>query len=215
MPPVPVIRVLLLYYCLMPTDDDQELASLGQMLDRIGEAAQEDDRISLGKILEMAGHRSFGPILLIAGLTALAPVIGDIPGMPTIIGVLVFLVSVQLLFGRKHFWLPRRLLELSVAREKLVKGLEWSRTPARFIDRLLRPRLQIFARGTAAYLIAFACILIAAAMPVMEVVPFSANLAGIAVTAFGLSLIARDGLLALFALVSMIVTIGLVAYALL
>ena len=36
-------------------------------------------------------------------------------------------------------------------------------------------------------------------MPVMEVVPFSANLAGIALTAFGLAVIAHDGLLALVA----------------
>jgi len=44
----------------------------------------------------------------------------------------------------------------------------------------------------------------------MEVIPFSANAAGAAITAFGLSLIARDGLLALVASVFMLATIGLV-----
>ena len=39
----------------------------------------------------------------------------------------------------------------------------------------------------------------ALAMPVMEAIPFSANLAGIALTAFGLAVIAHDGLLALIA----------------
>jgi hypothetical protein len=34
----------------------------------------------------------------------------------------------------------------------------------------------------------------------MEVVPFSANIAGIAITAFGLALIAADGLMALFSI---------------
>jgi hypothetical protein len=37
-------------------------------------------------------------------------------------------------------------------------------------------------------------------MPVMEVIPFSASGAGAALTAFGLALIAHDGLTALFAL---------------
>ncbi len=36
-------------------------------------------------------------------------------------------------------------------------------------------------------------------MPVMEFIPFSANIAGIALTALGLSVITRDGLLALIA----------------
>ena len=52
-------------------------------------------------------------------------------------------------------------------------------------------------------------------MPVMEVIPFSANAAGAALTAFGLSLIARDGLLALIAFTFTAITIGLVAYNLL
>jgi hypothetical protein len=44
----------------------------------------------------------------------------------------------------------------------------------------------------------------------MEFVPFSANIAGAALTAFGLALIAHDGLLALlaFVLTAMIVALG-------
>jgi hypothetical protein len=42
-------------------------------------------------------------------------------------------------------------------------------------------------------------------MPLLELIPFSANLAGVALAAFGISLIARDGL---FALISLIVTAG-------
>ena len=44
---------------------------------------------------------------------------------------------------------------------------------------------------------AVGCVLTAAATPLMELVPFSANVAGIAVTSFGLALIAADGLMAL------------------
>ena len=47
-------------------------------------------------------------------------------------------------------------------------------------------------------------------MPAMEFVPFSANIAGAAFTAFGLALIAYDGRLALLAFVftAMIVALG-------
>ncbi|HEX3034414.1 MAG TPA: exopolysaccharide biosynthesis protein [Thermodesulfobacteriota bacterium] len=88
------------------------------------------------------------------------------------------------------------------------------RSPARFVDRLLRPRLTIFTHQTAAYVIAIVCVVIAAAMPVMELVPFSANVAGAALTAFGLSLIAHDGLLALLAFVFTAITFGLITFGL-
>lgn len=193
----------------------QEPENLEQLFGRIGEAAEDREQVSMDAILDTVGRRSFGPLLLAAGLITLAPIVGDIPGMPTIMGVFVALIAVQLLFRRDHFWLPRWLLNRSVGRDKLYKGLEWMRRPARFVDRLLRPRLTMFTNGAATYMIAILCIAIAAAMPVMEIVPFSANLAGAALTAFGLALIARDGLLALLALGFTLATVGLVLYNLL
>jgi hypothetical protein len=138
--------------------------------------------------------------LLISGLITLAPIIGDIPGVPTILGAIVFLFSVQLLFGREHFWLPKFLLDRSVSGEKMNKGIEWLQKPASWIDKLLKPRLRLLVKDTAVYIIAFMCLMIASVMPIMELVPFSANAAGAALTVFGLALIARDGLLLIIAL---------------
>ena len=39
-------------------------------------------------------------------------------------------------------------------------------------------------------------------MPMLELIPFSANLAGLAWMAYGLAMIARDGLIAVVALVA-------------
>lgn len=190
----------------------KEPRNLEELLGRIREAADAGEDVSLGAILEAVGRRSFGPMLLLAGVITLAPVIGDIPGMPTIMGLFVLLTAGQLLLGRDHFWLPEWLLKRSVTRDKLCRALEWLYTPARFIDRWLRPRLKRLVRGTGMYVVATACVVIALAMPAMEVVPFSANGAGAALTAFGLGLIARDGLLALIALVVTAGTFGVVIY---
>jgi hypothetical protein len=191
---------------------DQEVTNLEQLLDRVGKATQGGGRVSLGAVLDVVGRRSFGPLLLLAGLVTLAPIIGDIPGVPTIMAVLVWLIAGQLLFRREHIWLPRWLLERSVAPDKLRQALKWLRRPARFIDRLLRPRLAIVTHPTA---VAIVCLVIAAAMPAMEVVPFSANIAGAALTAFGLALIAHDGLMALLAFVMTAMIVALVVYHLL
>jgi hypothetical protein len=190
----------------------QKLTNLEQLLDRIDDAARDRKRVSLGAVLELVGRRSFGPLLLVAGVVALAPVIGDIPGVPTVIGTLVFLITIQLLFGREYFWLPRWVLKRSVSSDKLRKALKWLRSPARFVDRLLRPRLTFFTKGAVIYVIAMLCIIIAVSMPAMELVPFLANLAGAAFTAFGLSLIAHDGLLALIAFGFTAISVGLVAH---
>lgn len=199
----------------MTDEGNQESSTVEQLLDRIGGADTESDRVSLRAILDAVGRRSFGPLILVAGLVTLAPLIGDIPGVPTIMATFVLLTAGQLLFGREYFWLPQWLLARSVSRDKLCKALAWLRRPARFFDRVLRPRLTMLTRGPGTYAIAVVCIIIALAMPPMELVPFSANGAGAALTAFGLSLIARDGLLALLALVVTAVTLGTVAYGLL
>lgn len=176
-----------------------EVRTLEQLLDRVCQAGTDRDRVSIDRILSVVGRRSFGPILLVGGLITMTPVIGDIPGVPVMIGLLVLLTAIQLLFHREHLWLPRWLLRKSASRSKLVKAVQKSRGPARAIDKLVRPRLEIFTKGPSANMILAVCILIGAATPLMELVPFSANLAGAALAAFGLSLIAHDGLLALLA----------------
>lgn len=182
-------------------EDDPQFSSFEQLIDHLDAMARHEERISLQAIVESVGSRSFGPLLLMAGLIVLAPLVGDIPGVPTLMAILVLLISVQLLMGRRHFWLPQWLLRRSVSSKKFQTGMKWMRKPARGIDCLLRPRLVFLFRGPGLHLVAMTCTLIALAMPLMEFVPFSANGAGAALTSFGLALIARDGLLALIAFV--------------
>lgn len=193
---------------------NQEVADLEQLLNRIREAAHDNEQVSLHGIREELGKRSFGPLLLLAGLITAAPVIGDIPGVPTLMAIFVLLIAGQLLIGRKHIWLPHWLADRSVSQAKVEKTLKWTQRPARFVDRLLRPRLTKFVHGAGTYAIAIVCLIIAISMPPMEIVPFTANGAGLALTAFGLALIANDGLIALLALVFTVATLGAVVYGL-
>lgn len=193
----------------MEDKDKDQPKNLEQLLEKLLEAAEEEEKVSVKSLFEAVGRRSFGPVLLLTGIVALAPVIGDIPGMPTLIGLVVLLVTVQLLFGKSHFWLPQWLLKREVSSSKLKKSIGWMKKPAKFIDRLIRPRLQWFVKGASVKVIAATSAAIALAMPMMEIVPLTANVAGAALAAFGLALIAGDGLLALIALVLSVSTIGL------
>lgn len=193
-------------------DAGEEVVRLDQLLDRVEAAAKEKEQTSIGDVVEHVGARSFGPLLLVAGLVMVAPVVGDIPGVPVLMGLVVILIAGQLLFRRDEIWLPRWLQKRSVQCGKVRKSVDWLRRPARFVDRWTRSRYTRFVKHAGAYVIAATCVVIAAATPVMEVVPFSANFAGIAITAFGLALIAQDGLLALVAIAFCLVTVGLLVY---
>lgn len=185
-------------------DENRRTRDVEDHLDRIAEAAGGEDRISLEEILDALEGVSFGSLLLVAGLVTLVPIIGDIPGVPTTMGIFVILGSAQLLIGRESLWLPRWLRERGVKGSSVEKALRWVRPVARTIDRVLRPRLDVFVRGAATYVIALITLLVGAVMPLMEFIPFSANAAGVVLTTFGLALMVRDGLLAL-------VTLGLIA----
>lgn len=173
--------------------------NMQQLLEQIRESAAGAGRVSVNDILNGVGERSFGPVVLVAGLITLAPLIGDIPGVPTILGLVVLLTLGQLLFHRRTIWMPSWISQRSVPQDKLLKGLDWLQKPARFLDRWTGPRLVFMADGPGLYVMAIICMLVALAMPAMEVVPFSANGGGAALTAFGLAIVARDGLLAIVA----------------
>lgn len=176
------------------------VSSMGELLDRLDTAAARHDPTSIGDVMDEVGHRSFGPLLLLAGLVMIAPGIGDIPGVPVLMGLIVILTAAQLVIGSDHLWLPGWLRRRSASRGKLQKGVKWLRPVARLLDRWSKRRLQRLTRGTAVIVGAVGCAIVAAATPLMEVVPFSANVAGIAITTFGLALIAADGLMALFSI---------------
>lgn len=183
------------------------------MLALVKELADDGKDVAFEDVLEAMGGRSFGPLLLLCGLIILAPVIGDIPGVPTITAFLVMLVSVQLLIGRKHFWFPGWIRRRSLSAKTVNKITTKARGFARFVDRLIRQRLVWLVSGRAVGVIAAFCVIVALFTPVMDFVPFTANGAGAILTTFGLALVARDGVMAIagFVLTAITTTIMVMA----
>lgn len=180
--------------------EDNEVHRLDELLEAIDQAGGEADEVSVGDVHERVGVRSFGPLLLAAGVIGLTPIAG-IPGLPTALAVIVVLIAGQLLIGLKTFWLPELLRRRRVSRERLHKAIGFVRPVARAIDRLLRPRLPWLTEKPSTYVIAATCILVAIMMPPLELVPFAGGIPAGAVTLFGLGLIARDGVLVALAFI--------------
>lgn len=181
--------------------------NLGALLERLGQAGAPSEPVTIQSMLEATGERSFGALLLVPGLLVFSPLSG-IPGLPSFFAVMVGLIALQLLIGRKHFWLPRWLLQRSASRSKYDRAIAFLKRPARWVDRLLRHRLTFLTEGLAVRFNALVCLLIAATMPPLELIPFGNSIAGAALSFLGLGMMARDGALVIAALLFL----GVLAY---
>lgn len=181
--------------------------SLVDVLDEIEKVRKKQDEVSFEMILDAVGRRSFGPFLVLAGLVILAPLLGDIPGVGTLVGIFVILTAGQLAIGRKSFWLPKWLLGRTMKSRKMAKPVQKLRKPAGWIDKLSRPRLKFLVGDVGSRTIAIVSVFAAATTPLTEVVPFSANAVGLVLLMFGLALIAGDGLMALLGGIATIATV--------
>ncbi len=197
-----------------PTRDDLRWDGNGleHLLERIRRIDGDHDPVDLETLLLQLGRRSFGAIVFFSGIIVLAPLVGDIPGVPTLAALLVAITAIQLLVGRRYFWLPEFLLKRSISRQRLDKTLDLLQRPARIADRFLRRRLEFLTSPLATRVIATASLGVALVIPLLELIPFSANLAGVALFTFGISLISRDGLFALIALIASAAALGFVGY---
>lgn len=189
-----------------PTGHDAK--NLEEVLDQIEWSADTDhQQIKVEEIVSAVGTRSFAPLLVLVGIMIASPLSG-IPLFPSLTAIIVLLISAQMLIGKKHFWLPAWLLRRTVPQDKMTTAVKWLRPPARFVDHLIKPRLVVLVQGpVTSRVIAILSLVIAAVMPLLEFIPFSSSLAGAVLAAFGLALISRDGLLALFAYIAAAATL--------
>lgn len=182
------------------------------LLDEL-QQARHGDEVSIEAMVEAIGQRAFGPLLALIGLLIASP-LGGVPGAATLGGVASLIASSQLLVGRRKFWLPRWLLRRRWRYERFRRGLDLMRRPARRVDRLLRPRLGGLLQPPYVQFVALVCVIIGLVLPLLEAVPFADTIPALALVAFGLGLVARDGLCVLIAAALCFGAAGLAAYAL-
>jgi hypothetical protein len=184
------------------------------LLAEVAKAGRDHKKISVRDLRDLVGTRSFAPLLLIVSLIGFTP-LGGIPGVPTILATIVVLAASQLIIGFNSLWLPTFLLDRKVDGRKLEKSAKSLRPFARMIDKVIRPRLTVLTNRPFLYVAALICILIAVAVPPLELVPFVDIPLWAALVAFSLALAAHDGLLMIAALVLTATGVVLIGIALL
>ncbi|WP_155859904.1 exopolysaccharide biosynthesis protein [Kordiimonas gwangyangensis] len=174
-----------------------DIHALTGTLDTIRDGT-EGDEISVNALIEALNSRGFGPLLIGPALITILPT-GAIPGMPDVCALIVILMSLQILFRRKHPWIPKRLAEFSFSRDKFLSALEKAKPYTRRVDKVIYPRLKYFAREEFEPVIAVMAILLSVCIMIMGFIPFLAALPASGILFLGLGLVGRDGLMLVFA----------------
>ena len=107
--------------------------SIVELLDEMYD--EQSEKTSLGKVVERFEDRGFGPLLLMPALIALLPT-GAIPGVPTLCGLTLFFICIQVAVGRKSPWLPKVLKEKEVSSDKLESAIDKAKPYAQKTEKL-------------------------------------------------------------------------------
>ncbi|WP_190241347.1 MULTISPECIES: exopolysaccharide biosynthesis protein [Rhizobium] len=160
-------------------------------------ADRSRERISIGDLFQTMGDRAISALMLIFALPNAFP---TPPGTSAVLGAPLVFLAAQLTFGLKP-WLPRLIADRSMRREdfeaivgRIHRWLAWA-------ERMLKPRLAIFAEPPAEYLAGAACLLLSIVL--LLPVPLGNMLPAITISVFAFGILGRDGL---FALIGFIMT---------
>ena len=181
------------------THSNRDFHSLTEIIEQtIRESGGE--HVSVDRIIASFGHASFVPLLILPALVLITPLSG-VPGLSTVCGLTIMLIAVQQLVGHKRVWLPGWIRRREVETERLHTAMRKTLPLTRLIDSTARERLTFLFKPPLLWLLPLACVIFGAIMPVMEFIPFSSSLIGVAVTLIAFSILTRDGIFALVALV--------------
>ena len=167
--------------------------SLTDALEKI-QKETNGDKISFGDLVEILNSRGFGALLIGPSLVTVLPT-GAIPGIPSLCAIMIILISIQIIFGRKYPWIPSKLENITFDRKKFSDGVDKVKPYTKWIDGFFHPRFKYLTEKPAHYVVAVLCIALACLMIAFEVIPFAAFVPAFAILILGLGLSIHDGLL--------------------
>ena len=157
---------------------------------------RQQDVFEFGEFWDVMEKRGFGPMLAFPSFLACTP-IGAVPGVPSLAGATILLIALQILLGRRHPWLPQKIMSIECEADKLRSVVEKAKPYATRIDRFLVPRCFFMRHTLFRSLIALCCIGCGLIMVPLELIPFMGFIPALAVFIMAIGMAADDGAVAL------------------
>ncbi|WOI56884.1 exopolysaccharide biosynthesis protein [Palleronia sp. LCG004] len=169
------------------------MTRITDILDDLDKLTREkDDTICVAEVKDSIGHRGSGVLVFLPGLIGMSP-LGGIPGVPSLMAVIVLIFCLQIAIGKRALWLPSVLSRRSVNRDKLSSAVEKTRGVGKWIDRHFGGRLELLTGPWAIRFAALLCAALACTAPPLEVVPFAAAMPMAGIAVFGIAMTLKDG----------------------
>ena len=152
---------------------------------------------SIGEITSGVGEKGFGILLVVLSLPSALPV--PAPGYSTPFGIVIALIALQMMLGRRTVWLPRRLEAIRVRPKLADKMLGTASGFLRRIESWIRPRQRWIGSRTGQAGLSTVVLVMACLM--MLPIPLTNTLPAMVVFMLGVGLSEEDGWLALGAFI--------------
>ena len=158
--------------------------------------------------MDALDEQGYGAALAILPLIELTP-IGGIPGVPTILALILAALCIRLLLGHEHFWVPDAIRRQTLKKSRIEKSVRFLKPLALRIDARLHKRLTPFSGRAGQRAACVVILILLLSVPPLELIPFATSGPMIVIAIFGLGILFRDGLLMLLAFAGAAVVLGL------
>ena len=151
------------------------------------------DNVSLGELLDLFGEEGLLLLTILLTLVFLIPV--SIPGVSTVFGAAILLVGISRLLGRQ-LWVPAKVRDRRLPSDRLRPGLAGGLRWVQRLEKLSKPhRLRGVVDGRVQDIVNNLAFILAALLLMLPfgLVPFSNTLPALALLAYSIGFIQRDG----------------------
>lgn len=166
---------------------------LTEIIQSIADEADQH-QVDIHEILDSFSKQGFGILLILPCILLLIPPIGAIPGVPFLMGLLIALLSIQLIVGVKQPWLPRKIMDVKVKTKLVKKSINGLLPFTRAVDKYTKRRLQILFTFPMINIAACCCLCLSVLIMFIGWIPFLPFGVAAVVLIFAVGLTVGDGL---------------------
>jgi hypothetical protein len=165
------------------------------------------ERLTFSELSSRLRDRAWGGLLLIFAAINLLPLP---PGVTTVTGIPLLILTAQMIAGRSRPWFPRKLDKRGIGKEHLGRIAEKMRPWEDRIERVMKPRMCMLTNHRAARVIGLICFLLSVILWLP--IPLGNHVPALAMTLFALALIYRDGVMAILGAIATVASFILISF---
>ncbi len=154
------------------------------------ESIAADREVTLREVIVVLQGRAYNLLMLLLALPFLLPI--PLPGLSTVLGLVISIIAARLTLGQKP-WLPARLLDKKLPQKFFPTVIGGARRVLRFLEVMMRPRLLWLTSPRFVQLHSF-IIFLAAAVLLLPLPPGTNFPPALCIVIMACGLLERDGL---------------------